>query len=97
MPEHLANLWVSKSFAGGLGVAGGVRYVSEQFIDEDNAFAIDAYTTVDAAVFYDYQDWRLRLNFKNLTDEDYETRGFGSGSVTPAAPLTVYATVEWRR
>lgn len=96
-PEHLAHLWVSRSFESGLGVGGGVRYVSEQFIDEDNAFAIDAYTIVDAVVSYDFDEFRLKLNVKNLTDEDYETRGFGAGSVIPADPLTVFAGFEWRR
>jgi iron complex outermembrane receptor protein len=95
-PEHLAGLWAAKDFAGGLGLAGGARYVGEQFIDEDNAFAIDDYITLDAAVTYGRDNWRLRLNLKNLTDTDYEVRGFGSGSVIPADPFTAFLAVELR-
>jgi len=96
-PEHLANLWVSKSFEGGFGVAGGVRYVDEQFISEDNQYAIDSSVVVDAAFFYDRQAWRFKLNLKNVTDEEYELRGIaGASSVIPADPFAVYAGIEFR-
>jgi outer membrane receptor protein involved in Fe transport len=83
-PEHLLSLWVSQRFTNGLGLALGGRWVSEQFIAEDNVFEIDAYTTVDAAIFYGFGPWELSLHLENLTDEEYLTRGFGSGSVIPA-------------
>ena len=73
-----------------------VRFVDEQFIDADNVFALDSYLLLDAAVFYDISDWRLKLNFKNLTDQDYEMRGDGNVSVIPADPFTVFAGVEVR-
>jgi iron complex outermembrane receptor protein len=95
-PENLLNAWVSKSFAGGLGVGGGVRFIDDQFIAEDNAFEIDSAVIFDAAVFYDLNVWRFRLNLKNLTDEDYEVRGFGSTSVIPAAERSAYFSVEFR-
>jgi outer membrane receptor protein involved in Fe transport len=96
-PEHVANLWVSKSFDGGLGLAGGARWVDEQFVHENNLFAIDSFVVFDAAVFYDVSAWRLKLNLKNVTDEEYETRGIaGSASVIPADPFAVFASVEFR-
>lgn len=95
-PEHILDLWVSKSLPGGWGVAGGGRWVSEQFIAENNAFAIDGYATFDAAVFYDLAAWRFQLNLKNLTDEDYYTRGFGDTSVIPAPGIAAYGGVEYR-
>jgi outer membrane receptor protein involved in Fe transport len=96
-PRHLANVWVSKSFGGGLGLSGGARYVDEQFISEDNAFAIDSALILDAAAFYDREAWRFKLNLKNLTDEEYETRGIaGASSVIPADPFAVYASIEFR-
>jgi len=95
-PEHILNLWVSKQFDNGLGVAGGPRYVSDQFIAEDNEFAIDDYVVVDGSVFYRRGDWEMRLNLKNLTSRDYETRGFGSSSVIPAPPFAAYGGVQYR-
>jgi len=95
-PRHILNFWVSQRFENGLGVAGGARYVSGQFIAEDNSFEIDDYITVDAAVYYAFNRWELNLNFKNLTDTDYQTRGFGSASVLPAAPRSVYGGVAYR-
>ncbi len=83
-PEHLASLWLSKRFDGGFGISGGARYVGEQFIDEDNVFTIDAYTTLDALLTYERDRWGARLHLRNLTDEDYEGRGFGGASVLPA-------------
>jgi TonB-dependent siderophore receptor len=96
-PRNLATLWVSKSFRNRLGVAGGVRYVDEQFVSEDNLYAIPGYWIVDAAGFYDLKAWRFRLNVKNLTDTQYENRGVaGDSSVIPANPFAVYGSVEYR-
>jgi len=96
VPESLANLWVSYGFRGGFGLGGGLRYIGEQFIGEDNAFAIDAALVTDAMASYDFKAWRVQLNFRNLTDEEYEVRGFGTQSVIPADPASVYATLGYR-
>ena len=95
-PRQVGSLWLSKRFPGGLGLSGGARYVSEQFIDEDNAFAIDGYLVLDAAVSYALGAWELRLNLHNLADEDYETRGFGAVSVIPGDPFAVSGGVRYR-
>lgn len=95
-PRQLVSLWVSRSFDNGLGLAGGARYFSDQFIDEDNAFEIDGAVIVDATVFYDWGECRVKLNVKNLTDKEYETRGFGPNSVTPANPFSAYAGFEYK-
>lgn len=95
-PHHILNLWLMKDFRGGFGIGGGPRYVSRQFISEDNSFAIDGYVTIDASVFCDWSQWRFSLNFKNLTDKDYEIRGFGPSSVIPADPFAVYGGIEFK-
>ena len=87
-PEHILNLWLSRHLAGGLGFGFGGRYVSDQFIAEDNAFEIDAYFLLDAAIYYRRGPWRLSLNLDNLTDEEYLSRGFGGTSVIPAPGFT---------
>lgn len=95
-PEHLVNIWVSQRFGNGWGFGAGARFVSEQFIAEDNQFAIDDYLLFDAALYYTIDRWELSLNFQNITDEDYETRGFGSSSVIPANPFSVHAGFNYR-
>ncbi|HEX5719447.1 MAG TPA: TonB-dependent siderophore receptor [Thermoanaerobaculia bacterium] len=95
-PEHLANLWVSKRFGNGFGAGLGWRYLSEQFIAEDNAFELEDTFTLNAALFYDLGDWSLGLHLENLTEEETFTRGFGSTSVIPVPGLTVQGNLAYR-
>jgi iron complex outermembrane receptor protein len=95
-PEHLANLWLSKSLQNGLRIAGGARFVDDQFISEDNTASIPSYVLLNAALSYGRNDWRLGLRLRNLTDEDYETRGFGSSAVIPGEPLSASLSFEYR-
>lgn len=93
-PRHLFNLWVSKRFDLGLGLALGLRHVGDQLIAPDNRATIDAYTTLGATVSYTRSRWGLHVHFRNLTDTLYETRGFGSVSAIPARPFEVRARLE---
>lgn len=96
-PRHLINLWLSHRFENGFGVAGGGRFSSNQYINEDNAYQIDSQIVVDAALFYTRGDWDLSLNIKNLTDREYESRALGlNTSVIPAPPRSAYAGIQYR-
>jgi TonB-dependent siderophore receptor len=93
-PPHVFNFWTMRELRGGFGVGLGGRYVSKQFIAENNAFSIDDYFTLDAMVSYRKDDWRLSLHLKNLTDRAYETRGYSGSAVLPGNPFTLYGAVE---
>jgi TonB-dependent siderophore receptor len=93
-PRHLGNLWTSRQFENGLGLAAGLRFVSSQFISENNQNEIESYVTVDAAVSYRVGRLRAAVNLKNLTGTEYETRGFGSVSAIPARPFEVLGRIE---
>jgi iron complex outermembrane receptor protein len=93
-PRHVFNVWTNRELANGLALGGGLRYVSGQYIAPDNAYQIKGYLTLDATVSYKIKKWKWSLNFKNLTNRDYETRGFGNSAVIPADPFAVYARVE---
>jgi catecholate siderophore receptor len=93
-PRHLFNAWLVKELPGGFQLGAGGRYVAEQFIAADNAFAIDSYFLLDAMAAYRRGRFKGSLHFKNITDTEYETRGFGSSSVIPANPFGVYARIE---
>lgn len=94
-PEHLLNLWLNRHYDNGFGFGVGGRWVSEQFIAEDNLFEIDAYWTLDASVSYRRGPWKVSLHGKNLTGEEYLTRGFGGASVIPAETESVFGVLEY--
>ncbi len=96
-PVNIFNFWTNKEFWGGIGVGGGTRYVSKQFIASDNAFTIDGYLLLDAVISYRINNWRLSLNLKNLTNQDYETRGFGANSVIPGNSVGIFMVVQFTR
>jgi TonB-dependent siderophore receptor len=96
-PEDLWNFWIAKSWSNGFGVGGGGRLVGEQFIAEDNVFAVDQSITFDAAAFYDFDDWKLQLNVTNIGDEEYEKRGFSSTSIIPADGTAATLTIRYRK
>ena len=95
-PEHIFNSWLSKSFLNGIGAGVGLRYLSSQFIAEDNSFEIGDVLTVSAALSYEIDDFVLSLNAANLTDRETLWRAFGSQAVTPADPATVFVRVDYR-
>lgn len=99
VPEHLFNAWISKDFSNGIGIGVGGRYVGEQFISEDNLLEIGDYTVFDGLVSYNAEHWRLAVNFKNIGDERYYTRGLKTpfvGSVIPAHPFEASGTFQLR-
>ncbi len=96
-PRDTWNFWIAKTFANGIGVGGGGRYVGSHFIAEDNVFKVEDALSFDASVFWDRDQWRLALNLKNITDEEYDTRGFGSTSVIPAAGTSVFVSLDFRQ
>ena len=89
-PEHLMSFWVSKTLPRGWGIGAGGRYLSEHFTAEDNVFELDDYLLLDAAIFYTRGPWRLHLNLRNLTDEEYFTRAARGNSVIPRPGLAAY-------
>ena len=95
-PDHVARLWLSKEFFDRLTLAGGLRYVGEQFIAEDNVTALDDYLLIDLAAIYGLGNWQFSVHLENLTDADYETRGFGSWSVIPGKPVSAHVRMQYR-
>ncbi len=74
-PEHSASLWttyeIQRGDLQGLGFGLGFNFVGERKGDLENSFKLDSYFLTNAAVFYDRDNWRVALNFRNLFDVDY--------------------------
>ena len=94
-PEHLLTLWAARDLGTHLTLAGGARYVGSQFAAEDNIYTIDGTLTFDLGLTYRHGLGLLRINLKNITSSEYETRGFGAASVIPAPPFTFKATLGY--
>ena len=75
VPRHMANLWLDKTLqsgaAEGLGFGAGLRYMGSRYGDNENTLKIPGNFLVDAAVHYDYKDWRFAVNATNLFDKKY--------------------------
>lgn len=74
-PEHSASLWttyeIQQGNLQGLGFGVGFNFVGERQGDLENSFKLDSHFLTNAAVFYERNNWRAALNFRNLFDVDY--------------------------
>ncbi len=94
-PKHMLNIWSTKEFENGFGAGCGLRYLSRQFIDEDNVFQIDKALILNANIFYKLKNWQLGVHLKNINNEKYYSRGFGASSIIPANPRTVSVQLDF--
>ncbi|MGV2828124.1 TonB-dependent siderophore receptor [Myxosarcina sp. GI1(2024)] len=98
VPENNFNLWTTytlqKGSLAGLGFGAGVFYVSERAGDLENSFFVDDYVRVDAAIYYERENYRFALNFKNLFDAEFIEGASGRQEVIPGAPFTILGTVS---
>jgi iron complex outermembrane recepter protein len=96
-PEHDLNFWtaytIQRGDLAGLGFGLGIFYVSESPGDLDNSFFLEDYTRVDAALYYERDNFKATLNFKNLFDVRY-FEGSGREEVTPGDPFTLLGNIS---
>jgi iron complex outermembrane receptor protein len=97
VPQHTASLWatyeIQKGSLKGLGFGGGFVVLGARQGDLENTFTLPGYVRADAAIYYRRDNWRVGLNFKNLSNT-YYFEGAEFGSVFPGAPFTVQGSVS---
>ncbi|MEM9275115.1 MAG: TonB-dependent siderophore receptor [Cyanobacteria bacterium P01_F01_bin.143] len=75
IPENSASLWttyeIQQGNLKGLGLGVGLTYVGKRQGGLPNSFELDSYFLTNTALFYNRQNWQLRLNFDNLFDVNY--------------------------
>jgi outer membrane receptor protein involved in Fe transport len=95
VPANNLNLWLRKDWASGFNAGFGARYLSQQFVDDDNTAEIDGYTIFSGAVGYRTNRWEWTLNAENLFDkDDYFLPGHFSNLVFPGQPINVTSTIR---
>jgi len=74
-PREIASAWADYTFKSGpltgFGFGAGIRYVGSSFADQLNTSMVPSYTLGDAAVHYEWDNWRLALNVANIADKTY--------------------------
>ncbi|WP_414582662.1 TonB-dependent siderophore receptor [Scytonema sp. PCC 10023] len=100
VPEHSFNLWTSykvqEGSLQGLGFGLGLFYQGERQGDLANTFELPSYLRTDAAIFYERDQFRAAVNFRNLFDIDYFESAFNINRVFPGDPLEVQGSISWR-
>jgi len=99
IPKHRASLWadykVQSGGLTGLGFGGGVRYVGWTWGDDANSFRVRDYTLFDAALSYDFGNYRFGLNASNLFDKDYVASCSSDTGCYYGTGRTVTASVKY--
>lgn len=98
VPRHSASLWTTYEIQSGnlqgLGFGIGFYYVGEREGDLENTFEVPSYFLTNAAIYYERDNWKAALNFKNLFDVDYFVHAFGREDIKPGAPFTVIGSLS---
>ena len=97
-PGSGASLWttyeVQQGSLQGLGFGAGLFYVGDREEEIPNDFVLPSYVRADASLFYERNNWRAQLNFRNLFDKEYLESAQNTNAIYPGAPFTVLGRVS---
>lgn len=95
--RHQASVWADYSFPGGFKAGLGVRYVGpNDGYDSAAPKRVPGYTLFDAMIGYDFKQWSLALNARNLTDKTYYSQcGYGMCYFGDERRIVATATYRW--
>ena len=79
-PKYQFNLGINAFITDSLVFNLSVDGKDEFFFSDSHDEKSDSVELVNASLTYDWQDWQFKLWARNLTDEDYKTRGFYFGN-----------------
>jgi len=97
LPENMFSIWNTFQAGTKLGLALGLTYQDDSYINNSNNAELPSYTRVDAAVYYDVSEkLRLQLNIENLTDELYFPNAHSTHQATVGVPLNARVTISGR-
>ena len=97
LPENMFSIWNTFQAGTKLGLALGLTYQDDSYINNSNSAELPSYTRVDAAVYYDVSEkLQLQLNIENLTDELYFPNAHSTHQATVGVPLNARVTISGR-
>lgn len=100
IPENIYSATATYDFQNGVAVNASIIDVDSTFSGFSRSVQLPAYTLVNAGVTWDFDNWKLSLTGKNLTDEEYFRSNFpnlfGGQIVLPELPRHWVAKVNYR-
>ena len=95
VPKHNVNLWLRADLPRGFNAGFGLRYIAEQFGDDENTQRLDDYTIFSGALGYRTPRWDLTVNAENLFNNDnYFLPGHFGNNAFPGQPINVTTTLR---
>ena len=92
-PRNSAGFWTRYDIPNwNFGAAIGASYVDERDTFDDTV--LPSYTVFDGALFYDWRNYKLQLNVKNLFDERYYSGGYNNYQIWVGGPRTLQLTLR---
>ena len=87
VPYNQFSLWNKYQMLKRLGVGVGLVRRTDMFASIDNSVVLPAYTRVDGAVFYSFNErWRLQANIENMLDTRYYQNADNNTNISPGSP-----------
>lgn len=97
VPHDTFSLWNNYQVAKKLGIGLGLINRADVFTAIDNTVVLPAYTRVDAAVFYSFnENWRLQANLENLFDRKYYLNADNNNNISPGSPRGARVALTWK-
>lgn len=95
-PKHSGSLWTTYRVLPKLRLGFGLNYRGKQNPEGNRAATADSFVTADAMAEYTFNEqWSLKLNVTNLTDELYVDSLY-RGFYAPGAPRSVQLSLKTR-
>ena len=95
LPRHSAALWNRYDFNPQWGIGLGVVYRDDVFSTISNDVTLDAFTRVDAAVYYAASpSVRLQINIENVFDKEYFASAHNDNNLMPGSPRGIHLGVH---
>ena len=79
-PNYQATLGVNAYLNDKLTVNVNIIAKDDFYFSDSHNEQSDGYETLNASLTYDMKDWQVKVWARNITDEDYKTRGFFFGN-----------------
>ncbi|MEO8574477.1 MAG: TonB-dependent siderophore receptor [Pyrinomonadaceae bacterium] len=94
VPRHSFTLWNQYQVLKRLSAGVGLIRRSDIFASVDNTVVLPAYTRIDAAVFYNFNEhWRLQANIENVIDTRYYQNADNNTNISPGSPRAAKVTI----